>query len=163
MRPYRRSHRSPAAQAVQSAIWMIGLGILFFTGDWWPGIMIVLGVSAVAGALVSMMWPGGAQVEPPHPSQQLPTSVAPPQPSNIGRAETVRVQTPPALQSGERERNGSSDAHSASQAQASLAPARVAVRLPEICPQCGAPPRSLPNRSDNPNACPYCGTDLRPV
>ena len=133
MRPYRRRHRSPAAQGVQSAIWMIGLGILFFTGDWWPGIMIVIGVSAVAGALVSMMWPGGAQVEPPHPSQPLPTNVAPPQPSNIGRVETVRVQTPPAL---------------------------LAVRLPEICPQCGAPPRSLPNRSNNPNACPFCGTDL---
>jgi hypothetical protein len=135
MRPYRRRH-SPAAQAVQSAIWMIGLGILFLTGDWWPGIMIVVGVSMVAGALTNALWPAVAAMEPPRPPQPLPArEVSPPQPSNIGRVgPAAPVRNPP--------------------------PAPVAVRLPEICPHCGAPPRSLPNRSDNPNACPYCGTDL---
>ena len=133
---YRRYRRSPAAQAVQSAIWMIGLGILFLTGKWWPGIMIVIGVSMVAGALTTVLWPAVEAMEPSQPPQPLPPS-PPPQPSNIGRMEAAApVRTPPAP---------------------------VAIRLPDICPQCGAPPRSLPNRSDNPNACPFCGTDLSPT
>ncbi|HYF63385.1 MAG TPA: hypothetical protein VD886_11260 [Herpetosiphonaceae bacterium] len=28
-------------------IWLIGIPILFFTGWWWPGIMILIGLSAL--------------------------------------------------------------------------------------------------------------------
>lgn len=33
---------------LQSAIWLIGIGILFLTGDWWPGILIVIAISILA-------------------------------------------------------------------------------------------------------------------
>jgi hypothetical protein len=38
------SYRYPAA----SGIMLIGIGILLFTGWWWPGIMVVVGLSAAA-------------------------------------------------------------------------------------------------------------------
>ncbi|MBN1679546.1 MAG: hypothetical protein JW966_04590 [Anaerolineae bacterium] len=37
---------------LQGALWMIGLAILFATGAWWPGILILTGLSIIAGALV---------------------------------------------------------------------------------------------------------------
>ena len=37
--------------AVESAVFLIGLGILFGTGWWWPGIMFVIGVSSIVLAL----------------------------------------------------------------------------------------------------------------
>jgi hypothetical protein len=114
---------------------MIGLGVLFLTGDWWPGIMIVIGVSMVAGTLTTAVF---AFSEPPVLAASRPEphpAPPPPQPSNIARVETIPVKP-------------------------AAAPTPVSVRLPDICPYCGAPPRSLPNRSDNPNACPYCGADL---
>jgi hypothetical protein len=40
------------AGEVTGGIWLIGLGILFYTGMWWPGIMFVIGVSAIAQGLV---------------------------------------------------------------------------------------------------------------
>jgi hypothetical protein len=46
---YKRHRRM---REMQSAIWLIGLGILFLTRWWWPGILIVIGVSMVVGALV---------------------------------------------------------------------------------------------------------------
>lgn len=38
--------------AVQSGIWLIGLAILFFTGWWFPGILILVAVSGITQALL---------------------------------------------------------------------------------------------------------------
>ncbi len=40
------------ANKLTGGIWLIGLGILFYTGRWWPGIMFVIGVSAIVEGLV---------------------------------------------------------------------------------------------------------------
>lgn len=40
------------AGQITGGVWMIGLGILFFTGMWWPGIMFLFGASAIVGGLV---------------------------------------------------------------------------------------------------------------
>lgn len=137
MHPHRRfkhSHRSPEAQAVQSAIWMIGLGILFLTGWWWPGIMIVIGISMVAGALAREMdvWGSdpGRETPRPQPAPQ-PKPASPPSP----------WPEPPQL-------------------RVEVKPAPAPIRLPDICPRCGAPTRSLRSHSDNPAECPYCGSNI---
>jgi hypothetical protein len=47
------------ASAVSGGIFLIGLGILVFTGWWWPGIMFVIGLSA-GGELIfrGKLWRG---------------------------------------------------------------------------------------------------------
>jgi hypothetical protein len=39
--------------AVQSAIWLIGLAILFWTGWWFPGILVLVAISGVTQALLA--------------------------------------------------------------------------------------------------------------
>jgi hypothetical protein len=36
------------ASAISGGLFLIGLGVLLFTGWWWPGIMVVLGLSSGA-------------------------------------------------------------------------------------------------------------------
>jgi len=35
------------ANALISGIWLIGLGVLFATRWWWPGIMFIIGITAI--------------------------------------------------------------------------------------------------------------------
>jgi hypothetical protein len=37
-----------AASAIWSGIFLVGLGVLLYTGWWWPGIMVVLGLAGCA-------------------------------------------------------------------------------------------------------------------
>lgn len=39
--------------AVQSAIWLIGLAILFWTGWWFPGILVLVAISGITQALLA--------------------------------------------------------------------------------------------------------------
>jgi hypothetical protein len=41
--------------AVQSGIWLIGLAILFWTGWWFPGILILVAISGITQALLAQM------------------------------------------------------------------------------------------------------------
>jgi hypothetical protein len=41
--------------AVQSAIWLIGLAILFWTGYWFPGILVLVAISGITQALLASM------------------------------------------------------------------------------------------------------------
>jgi cytochrome c biogenesis protein ResB len=41
--------------AVQSAIWLIGLAILFWTGWWFPGILVLVAISGITQALLAKM------------------------------------------------------------------------------------------------------------
>ncbi len=40
------------ADAVDSAVWLIGIGVLFATGYWWPGIMFLLGIASIVQGFV---------------------------------------------------------------------------------------------------------------
>ena len=40
------------AGQITGGVWLIGLGLLFATGRWWPGIMFLIGVSAIVEGLV---------------------------------------------------------------------------------------------------------------
>lgn len=41
------------ANALSSGLFMVGFGVLFATGWWWPGIMFVVGITAIARGLGS--------------------------------------------------------------------------------------------------------------
>ena len=41
--------------AVQSGIWLVGLAILFLTGWWFPGILILVAISGITQALLAQM------------------------------------------------------------------------------------------------------------
>lgn len=143
MRHLRRHKRwrrhSPVSGAVQSAVWMIGLGVLFLTGWWWPGILIVAGLSMVAGALAHG---GETLVEgwdgPPPPA--VPPVAPPPSPSPFEtRAEVPTASPNPPMFRTE--------------------PATPRAHLPDLCPNCGAPTRSLRGHG-GPTECPYCGSEI---
>lgn len=40
------------ANAITSAIWLVGIGLLLWTGYWWPGIMFLIGTAAIAQGFV---------------------------------------------------------------------------------------------------------------
>ena len=44
---------SQQANAITSAVLLVGIGILFTTGYWWPGIMFLIGTSAIVQGLVA--------------------------------------------------------------------------------------------------------------
>jgi hypothetical protein len=138
MRPnyrYKRRRYSPEARAAQSAIWLIGLGVLFLTGWWWPGILILVGLSMVVSALVRESAPAETERLPEAPAAPPPPAT-PPTPFVSPAPDPVVLRAEP--------------------------PADKPLRLPDICPYCGAPPRTLPARDPaNPYACPYCGANLQ--
>lgn len=131
---YKRYRSYSRAGEIQGAIWLIGLGILFLTGKWWPGIIIVIGLSMVAGALAREWGAAEPVVEPPPPPPAFPA--APPPASPPAPAFQAAPQPTPA------------------------APPVRSARLPDLCPNCGAPPRTLAQRGGDPGLCPYCGSDI---
>jgi hypothetical protein len=42
----------PVWQQVQSAIWLVGIAILFWQGWWWPGILILAAISGLVQAAI---------------------------------------------------------------------------------------------------------------
>lgn len=96
-------------QQVHSAIWMIGLAILFWQGWWWPGILVLVALSGLAQALIH--W-------------------------QVKRAEDTRQQI---------------------QQRQQIQETRAA-KLPENCPNCGAPLNAAAVTwiSNNTATCPYC-------
>jgi hypothetical protein len=69
--------RLSTSDSLQSTIWLIGIAILFLTNDWWPGILILVGVSVLAEFLVRRSAPPAARMPPSAPEP------APPEPSAI--------------------------------------------------------------------------------
>lgn len=37
--------------AINGAVWLVGIGVLIVTGFWWPGIMFLVGISSIIQAL----------------------------------------------------------------------------------------------------------------
>jgi len=47
------------AHAISSGVWLIGFGVLFATGYWWPGILILCGITAIVeGWALGQGWYG---------------------------------------------------------------------------------------------------------
>lgn len=125
---------------LMGALWMIGMGVLFITGWWWPGILILMGVISVVSA-VAGEWSWDGEPEPelePEEKRSRPAEAAPP-PSPFAPVETsIRAEPAPKVES----------------------PAVPTVRLPEFCPHCGAPTRALRYLATQPDTCAFCGSGL---
>ena len=51
------THRQ--AHTITGGIWLIGLGVMFATGYWWPGILILAGITAIVeGWALGQGWYG---------------------------------------------------------------------------------------------------------
>jgi hypothetical protein len=44
-------------KSIHSAIWLIGLAILFWKGWWWPGILVLIALSALVQGAIQIMVP----------------------------------------------------------------------------------------------------------
>ncbi len=119
-----------------AAIWLIGLGILFWVGYIWPGILILIGLSMIVSVYSkeeqSSATPLAAPV-PPKPAEH----------PEVQSAAPVVEESLPAVLAPEGER------------------LFLASRLPEKCPACNAPMKAnaekLEWHADKSFTCMFCG------
>ncbi|HEY3312367.1 MAG TPA: hypothetical protein VGK00_12070 [Anaerolineales bacterium] len=139
MRGYRhhRTRFSRGRHSLNGLLWMVGLFILFYTGHWWPGILILVGVSALLSALPDGRADRG--LTGVDQDQRAPSEGW----NNPPARTPVIINLPPP----------------------SPAPASNAPRpdlLPANCPRCGAPVRTAEVKwtGSHSAACAYCGSNV---
>lgn len=121
------------------AIWMIGIGIMMLWGHWWPGILVLIGISMVLGAFWNA--PEAREMSDTPRSYMPPETPAPTQtpsqPVEFNRVPSIPRPAPVTSQP------------------------RIEL-LPASCPRCGAPVRSpdVKWRGENFAACAYCGSNV---
>lgn len=140
---------------IQTGIWLIGLAILFLTDRFWPGILIVIGVSMVTGSLLRERFQSSQPSPSPFsdwqgmqdktdPSGALETEELPdPSPRSVQETASVPLPGPIEIK----------DAQTL----------RPVDRLPEKCDTCGAPMRGMDVQwtgFDTAN-CGFCGSNLK--
>jgi len=117
--------------------WLAGLIILASNDWWWPGILILVGLSAVMSSMFKE-WGDSPTFEPVAPPKPIPAPGLPPEP------------TPP---------------QHFSPVQPALTPRSDL--LPATCPRCGGPvrPTEVTWRGPQSACCSYCGSalPLKPV
>ena len=73
----KKGQLSQPWRQIQGAVWLVGLAILFFTGRWWPGILILIAITVVLEAVIRLAVPEA--VEPPKaPEEPEPAPLATP-------------------------------------------------------------------------------------
>jgi hypothetical protein len=135
---------------LNAAIWLIGLGILFLTDLFWPGILILIGISVIVNSL--------AGEEPP----AAPPAPQPPENVVESVAATPKTDAPVAAVPYEPPEAG------AEPLPAVLAPEAdrlyLASKLPDKCPACDAPLRANADKllwnGDSSVECMFCGYRL---
>jgi hypothetical protein len=124
---------------LNAAVWLIGIGILWLTNLWWPGILIVIGVSMLVQALVH-----GAAAEPPaiSPLRAVPPVEAVPE--KVDSPWDDVAETPAFIQENE--------------------PVKNIALLPSKCPACGGPVADNAHKvewmGEHSARCPFCNTVL---
>lgn len=121
-------------RTIHGAIWLIGLAILFWKGWFWPGILVLVAISAIAEAVIQIAVPS-ATVQEVQPEEEAF------EPSPAVNAPPVNV---------------------APTAAAVVEPERRADLLPAKCPTCGGPVSGDDVKWSGPRSasCPYCGANL---
>lgn len=124
-------------KSVQSGIWLIGIGVLLLTGYWWPGILILIGLSMLANAMIPEDAP--ARVDMPAPTPDVEESVPTPE---------AEAGIPPALGEG----------------YSPTPPTHSSALLPDVCPMCGGPVLAMQAELDwtgyQSARCPWCAVEL---
>ena len=117
---------------LNGAIWMIGLAVLFFSGRWWPGILILVGISLLFSAFTKE---SEASPLPDNMFEQPPSPPAAP----VILTQPAPMPTPVQFSTGPR-----------------------ADLLPGNCPRCGAPVRGneIKWTGTHSATCTYCGSTL---
>ena len=82
MRPYR------PWRSFHNAFWLIGLAILFFWGHWWPGILILVGLSILLEGFFRGTAQSWGQNPPPPPVDPNPHADVSHVNSNSARAHS---------------------------------------------------------------------------
>jgi len=122
-------------RGLHAAIWLVGLYILLSSGRFFPGILVLIAISALYEALLARYAPYA--FEEVIPTVPWPPEVAEPAPVQpITSADTASMS--PAVQEQQIE------------------------LLPHVCPNCNAPIRGNAVKWTGPQSadCPYCGTNL---
>lgn len=139
MRGYHH-HRARFARrgySLNGALWLIGLFFLFYTGHWWPGILILIGISSVLSAVLNDH--KDETIADLNPGQPAPSGSRDPSPA----PRPVIINLPPP-----------SPAVTSNSPRFDL--------LPANCPRCGAPVRTNDVKwtGSHSAACAYCGSNL---
>ncbi|MHB1120954.1 MAG: hypothetical protein ACYC11_12940 [Bellilinea sp.] len=129
-----------------AGLWLIGLGILFLVDFFWPGILILIGLSMIISAYMKDE-PGSL---PPSKTAAPVAPAVPEEPLTVEVEEKVvgaAVEAPlPAVLAGEGER------------------LYLTSRLPEKCPACDAPMKAnaekMARDGDGTVECLFCGYRL---
>jgi hypothetical protein len=132
-------HHSRGWGPFHGAFWWIGLAVLFYTGDWWPGILILMGLSMLFGGIFHegkkdrtrdwQEWSKDWQEPPARPHHEPSPPVASPAPKPAPAVSVYQFHPADAL--------------------------------PATCSQCGGPIRSYEVKwKGDRAACPYCGSNL---
>jgi hypothetical protein len=69
-------------RSIHAAVWLIGLAILFYTGNWWPGILVLFAISGIVEALIRRYVPSAVEEEQAAQPAGAP-SLAPAEPSTV--------------------------------------------------------------------------------
>jgi hypothetical protein len=120
-------------RSIHGAVWLIGLAILFWKGWFWPGILVLIGISAIVEAVIRLTVPSStapaAEAKKPEEAAPAATPIATPAPA-------------PAATPAE--------------------PEHRADLLPPVCPKCNAPIRGNEVKWTGPRSanCAFCGANL---
>ncbi len=122
--PWRRLHL---------AVWLFGLAIIAWRDWWWPGILVLLAISALIEAWLLRYRPEAFEEEKPV------------------EAEAGRLPNPP-----------QNSANLGEGVKAAPIPEHRGELLPSNCPKCGGPIRSAEVKWTGSQSadCPYCGAKL---
>ncbi len=120
-------------QSLHVVIWLIGIYILATHSWWWPGILVLVAISALYEAFLRQFVPGAYIEEKPA------TPAAPVQSTTLSPNISIPSPAPPAA-----------------------IPEHRIDLLPQICPACSGPIRGHEVKWTGPQSanCPYCGTNL---
>jgi hypothetical protein len=136
----RRYYRGRRGNII-AAIWLIGLGLLALTDQWWPGILILVGLSMVVNAVIPA-------------AERPPRRPGPPRPSRppAGREDDYSYLEEPFPDEGEPP------------LQVKVPDPKPAQKgvLPSNCPMCGAPvdAAKITHSPSGAPLCAYCEADL---
>ncbi len=124
---------------VQSGVWLIGLGILFLLDAFWPGILILIGLSM----LVQSLMPEEEEL----PAQESHEEIKP--------DDTIEAEEVPSMDEG-----------SPDPVPPPLEPLQVmASDLPKECPACGGPvaenAQAVQSVGDGAVLCPFCDARIK--
>ena len=80
---------------IQGAIWLIGLAIIAWQGWWWPGILVLVGISLIFEAILMQLAPHAIEQDQPlSPQPAASTLATPAAPMQEHRAELLPLNCP---------------------------------------------------------------------